>query len=84
MRKELIYNGKKISQMTLEELRNQLLVNNKRSIIRAVFLLIVTAVAIVIYPISAIVPVICLVVTQYWIIQNNTKIKNELENRSKN
>lgn len=83
MRKEPIYNGKKISQMTLEELKNQLSVNHKRSIIRAVFLLVTTVIAIDVYPISAIVPVICLVITQCWIIQNNARIKNELENRYK-
>lgn len=69
--------------MTLEELRKQLHVNNKRSVIRAIFYLIITIAAIFINPIIALAPVLCLAVTQYWIMQNSSKIKEEIEKREK-
>lgn len=81
MNRKLYYNGKELYQMTINELERQLKTNQIRIIVRSIFLLLVTFVAGFIMPILTIFPILVLVITDYWLLQNNYEIKQEINRR---
>lgn len=81
MNRKLSYNGKELYQMTISELEEQLKTNQKRIFVRSLFLLLVTLVAGFTMPILVIFPITVLVITDYWILQNNKEIRREIERR---
>lgn len=81
MNRKLSYNGKELYQMTINELERQLKTNQIRIIVRSIFLLLVTFVAGFIMPILTIFPILVLVITDYWLLQNNYEIKQEINRR---
>ena len=81
MNRKLSYNGKELYQMTISELEEQLKTNQKRILIRSLFLLLVTLAAGFTMPILVIFPIEVLVITDYWILQNNKEIRREIERR---
>lgn len=81
MNRKLSYNGKELYQMTISELEEQLKTNQKRILIRSLFLLLVTLAAGFTMPILVIFPIVVLVITDYWLLQNNNEIKREIERR---
>lgn len=81
MNRKLSYNGKELYQMTINELERQLKTNQSRIIVRSIFLLLVTLVAGFIMPILTIFPILVLVITDYWLLQNNYEIKQEIDRR---
>ncbi|MBP3802202.1 MAG: hypothetical protein J6I85_09360 [Clostridia bacterium] len=81
MKRNLVYNGKNIREMNLYELSNQYKINKIRFIYRNIFFILI-ALSIAAYePIVSIIPIIFAVVTDYWLIQNNSEIKKEIEIR---
>ena len=81
MNRKLSYNGKELYQMTISELEVQLKTNQKRIIVRSLLLLLVTLAAGFAMPILVIFPIAVLVITDYWLLQNNYEIKREIERR---
>ena len=81
MNRKLSYNGKELYQMTISELEEQLKTNQKRILVRSLFLLLVTLAAGFTMPILVIFPIAVLVITDYWILQNNKEIRREIERR---
>ena len=81
MNRKLSYNGIELYQMTISQLEEQLKVNQKRIIVRSLFLLLVILAAGFTMPILVIFPIAVLVITDYWILQNNKEIKREIERR---
>ena len=81
MNRKFSYNGIELYQMTISQLEEQLKVNQKRIIVRSLFLLLVTLAAGFTMPILVIFPIAVLVITDYWILQNNKEIKREIERR---
>ena len=81
MNRKLSYNGKELYQMTINELERQLKTNQIRIIVRSIFLLLVTFVAGFIMPILTIFPIVVLIITDYWLLQNNYEIKQEINRR---
>ena len=67
--------------MTINEMEEQLKKNQKRILIRSLFLLLVTLAAGFTMPILVIFPIAVLVITGYWILQNNKEIRREIERR---
>ena len=72
---------KELYQMTISELEEQLKTNQKRILVRSLFLLLVTLAAGFTMPILVIFPIAVLVITDYWILQNNKEIRREIERR---
>lgn len=81
MNRKLLYNGKELYQMSMNELKKQLELNIQRIKIRNIFLWCIVIVCIFINPVLSIVPIIMSIVTSYWLFQNNEKIKMELNKR---
>ena len=81
MNRKLSYNGIELYQMTISQLEEQLKVNQKRIIVRSLFLLLVILAAGFTMPILVIFPIAVLVITDHWILQNNKEIKREIERR---
>ena len=81
MNRKLSYNGIELYQMTISQLEEQLKVNQKRIIVRSLFLLLVTLAACFTMPILVIFPIVVLIITDYWILQNNKEIRREIEKR---
>lgn len=81
MNRKLSYKGKELYQMTISELEAQLKTNQLRLIFRSLFLILVTFAAGFAMPILVIVPIAILVITDYWLLQNNKEIQRELERR---
>ena len=81
MNRKLFYNGKDLYKMTISELEKQLKMNKTRIFVRALFLFLVTLVAGFTMPIFIIFPVGVLIITDYWIYQNNKKIRREIERK---
>lgn len=82
MNRKLSYNGKELYQMTISELEAQLKTNQIRILVRSIFLILVTLAAGFAMPILVIVPIAVLVITDYWLFQNNKEIQREIERRS--
>lgn len=81
MNRKLSYNGKELYQMTLSELEVQLKTNQMRLIARSIFLILVTLVAGFAMPILVIIPLAILIITDYWLLQNNKEIQREIDRR---
>lgn len=81
MNRKLSYNGKELYRMTISELEAQLKTNQIRILVRSIFLLLVTLAAGFAMPILVIVPIAVLVITDYWLFQNNKEIQREIERR---
>ena len=81
MNRKLSYKGIELYQMTISQLEEQLKINQKRIIVRSLFLLLVTLAAGFTMPILVIFPIAVLIITDYWILQNNKEIKREIERR---
>lgn len=70
-----------ISKLSKEELQSLLKTNERRLLIRTIFLILVTICAVFVMPILAIFPIAVLLITGYWLMQNNNEIKREIEKR---
>ena len=81
MKRNLVYNGKNIREMNLYELNNQYKMNKMRFIYRNIFFILISLSIAAYDPIVSIIPIIFAIVTDYWLIQNNNKIKKEMEIR---
>ncbi len=81
MNTKLSYNGKELYQMTISELEAQLKANKIRMLVRSIFLLLVTLAAGLAMSILVIVPIAILVITDYWLLQNNKEIQKEIARR---
>lgn len=81
MNRKLSYNGKELYQMTISELEAQLKTNQTRMLIRSLFLLLVTLAAGFAMPILVVFPIAVLLITDYWLLQNNKEIRREIERR---
>ena len=81
MKRILMYKGKTINEMSKVELDEQYKMNKIRLIYRSIFLILVAISAVMIEPLIAIMPVALLIITGYWLIQNNNEIKKEAESR---
>ena len=81
MNRILKYNGKTIKEMTLYELESQYKTNKLRLIYRTLFLTLMAISIIVYQPLASIIPVALASITDYWLIQNNTVIREEIEGR---
>lgn len=77
----MIVNKITLIRMKNNELERQLKTNQIRIIFRSIFLLLVTFVAGFIMPILTIFPILVLVITDYWLLQNNYEIKQEINRR---
>ena len=81
MNRKLSYNGKELYQMTISELEAQLKTNQTRILIRSLFLLLVTLAAGFAMPILVVFLIAVLLITDYWLLQNNKEIRREIERR---
>ena len=70
-----------ISKLSKEELQSLLKTNERRLLIRTIFLILVAICAVFVMPILAIFPIAVLLITGYWLMQNNNEIKREIEKR---
>ncbi len=82
MNRKLSYNGKELYQMTISELEEQLKTNQTRILMRSLFLILVTLAAGFAMPILVIFPIAVLVITDYWLLQNNKEIRRRLKEDS--
>lgn len=81
MNRKLSYNGKELWQMSISELEAQIKTNKSRILLRSMFLLLVTLVAGGSMPILVIFPIAILLITDYWLLQNNKAIQDEINRR---
>lgn len=81
MKRVLSYKGKTIKEMSIDELKNQYKMNKIRFAYRSIFFILVAISAIFVKPIVSIIPIIFLVITDLWLIENNSEIKKEIENK---
>ena len=81
MNRKLSYNGKELWQMSLSELEAQVKTNKSRILLSSMFLLLVTLVAGGSMPILVIFPIAILLITDYWLLQNNKAIQDEINRR---
>lgn len=81
MNRKLSYKGKELWQMTIGELESQFKINQLRLIFRSLFLILVTLTIGFTMPILVIIPIGILVITNYWLLQNNKDIQREMEKR---
>ena len=81
MNRKLSYNGKELWQMSISELEAQVKTNKSRILLRSMFLLLVTLVAGGSMPILVIFPIAILLITDYWLLQNNKAIHDEINRR---
>ena len=72
MNRKLSYNGKELHQMSTDELKAQLKINQYR--LKALLLAFVN-------PILSVIPIVILLITRYWLLQNNYAIKQEINRR---
>ena len=81
MKRDLRYKGKPIKEMTLNELENQYKINKLRITYRTIFLVLIIILVISYEPFISIIPALLLIITNYWLIENNKLIKREIENK---
>lgn len=81
MNRKLSYNGKELWQMSISELEAQVKTNKSRILLRSMFLLLVTLVAGGSMPILVIFPIAILLIRDYWLLQNNKAIQDEINRR---
>ena len=70
-----------ISKLSKEELQSLLKTNERRLLIRTIFFILFTVCAVFVMPILAIFPIAVLLITGYWLMQNNNEIKKKIEKR---
>lgn len=81
MKRKLIYNGKYLSEMTKEELKAQLKINQTRIKYRNIFFLLVALACGLSNPILSMIPIFIIIITNYWLLENNVAIQEELKNK---
>ena len=81
MKRRLIYNGKYLSEMTKEELKAQLKINQTRIKYRNIFFLLVALACGLSNPILSMIPIFIIIITSYWLLENNVAIQEELKNK---
>ena len=81
MNKKLSYNGKTLNQMTIEELKQQILLNRTRMKLRTIFWILISIITFFVVPCLVEVPIVIGVVTDFWLLQNNKAIRYELGKR---
>lgn len=81
MNRKLSYNGKELWQMTTDELKAQLKINQLRIRERIICFLLGALILAFLAPIASILPIVLLLITRYWILQNNKEIQKELDSR---
>lgn len=81
MKRKLIYNGKYLSEMTKEELKTQLKINQTRIKYRNIFFLLVALACFLSKPFLSMIPIFITIITSYWLLENNVAIQEELKNK---
>ena len=81
MKRKLIYNGKYLSEMTKEELKAQLKINQTRIKYRNIFFLLVALAWDLSNPFLSMIPIFITIITSYWLLENNVAIQEELKNK---
>lgn len=81
MSRKLSYNGKELHQMSTDELKAQLKINQYRLKERAICFLVGALLLAFINPVLSIIPIVILLITRYWLLQNNKEIKIEIKKR---
>ncbi len=81
MNRKLSYNGKELYQMSVDELKAQLKINQFRLKERAICFLIGALLLAFVNPFLAIIPIIILLITRYWLLENNNEIQKEINKR---
>lgn len=81
MNRKLSYNGKELYQMSTDELKAQLKINQYRLKERAICFLIGALLLAFVNPILSVIPIVILLITRYWLLQNNYAIKQEIDRR---
>lgn len=81
MKRKLIYNGKYLSEMTKEELKAQLKINQTRIKYRNIFFLLVSLACVLSNPFLSMIPIFITIITSYWLLENNVAIQEELKNK---
>ena len=81
MKRKLIYNGRYLSEMTKEELKAQLKINQTRIKYRNIFFLLVSLACVLSNPFLSMIPIFITIITSYWLLENNVAIQEELKNK---
>lgn len=81
MKRKLIYNGKYLSEMTKEELKAQLKINQTRIKYRNIFFLLVSLACVLSNPFLSMIPIFITIITSYWLLENDVAIQEELKNK---
>lgn len=81
MNRKLSYNGKELYQMSVDELKAQLKINQFRLKERAICFLIGALLLAFVNLFLAIIPIIILLITRYWLLENNNEIQKEINKR---
>ena len=81
MNRKLSYNGKELHQMSTDELKAQLKINQYILKERAICFLIGALLLAFVNPILSVIPIVILLITRYWLLQNNYAIKQEIDRR---
>ena len=81
MNRKLSYNGKELYQMSVDELKAQLKINQFRLKERAICFLIGALLLAFVNLFLAIIPIIILLITRYWLLENNNEIQKEIKKR---
>ena len=81
MNRKISYNGKELYQMSVDELKAQLKINQFRLKERAICFLIGALLLAFVNPFLAIIPIIILLITRYWLLENNNEIQKEINKR---
>ena len=81
MNRKLTYKGKELHQMSVDELKAQLKINQLRLKERAICFLIGAMLLAFVHPVLAVIPIVILLITRYWLLQNNNAIREEINRR---
>lgn len=81
MNKNLSYDGKKLHEMTQEELKDQVETNKKRIACNNLFVVTIVGISLFAFPLAALFTLGVGVVRRNWILENNKEIQKELNNR---
>lgn len=81
MDRKLSYNGKRVSEMTAEELRQQLVINKKRMTMNKMVMVVAAGVSLIPCPPAAILVIVIGILRRNWLLENNTVLQEELDKR---
>ena len=81
MDRKLSYNGKRVSEMTAEELRQQLVINKKRMTMNKMVMVVAAGVSLIPCPPAAILVIVIGILRRNWLLENNTVLQEELGKR---